>query len=694
MNDPDPEFWARIVDDALAALRDECREFKRTGIDGCSLVLTVETTRPLPPFERERLRSDAPRVAGTVLRSARVTVQTISGQHDLSGSNGLVVTVERRDPLGGAPEPAGPEPVAAHQRRLLTLRCGQFSFPQLLVPSMEWLPVRRAAQRYRGSAEIMLPDWLTSVSRDPLFELRLDDDCLMLRRSSRRPETTVLVNDKPCAPPVHKVPVERPVPDHGTITLLGPEGRTDIGYRVEPWVDAPLEPGTGLSEETGAKPYRTGFEADALLGWLDIEPPPVGTRPAHKEFPVHAPALGHGSAPFYSEVLYTRATSQLGPLQDREWHVKIFRTATPQHANLLRDHFQVQAIRVNNLVVEAGGRLLDPPWGIAPVHVIDPRRVSGVTGTPERTGYGPAPAIEQTADGCFGEWFGAPGGAPSTCFVVVASPLLEPAPLVSLATVPLIIALPDFADMARTLDLAHGGDLAYCDIKPGNMCQAEHSYALVDADSVADLNTELSGLSYTWPYARSSLRRAGSKLYNPDLIEHDRFCFALVVLAAVAGTAWVQHVLSGDPDHRIADDRAAVRTAMRRQWASTDDTVDLDPLIEVLTEPFDEEQLHKPDWSCGTWLDRAIAAANTPRRSAVETHRPYSGPYAAAMADLRRAVGDRTPGMPERLPAVHQQIQAQRERLERVARLKWFAWPALAGLLIIIVSVAAIVRSI
>jgi hypothetical protein len=704
------EDLSGLVEEALAALRDYCADAD-PGDASAELLLFVRTGPQLPPNMRIRLEQDARRFTQAALGHTRVQIEPLRDQWDLA-ERGLERVEVRPRTDGTRPGPSGPAAprVPPGARRLLTLRCGRFSFPQLLVPGPGWLPVHRcdgSAASASALTGIVLPGWLGPVPTRALFELRLDETGLALRRTCGRAGTQVLVDGE--------VRTEGPdgelLGEAGTITLTGGltsgAERTELDYRLEQWVDAPLAPGTGRAEggaDEDGEPLRAGFEAEALLGWLDIAPPPAGVAPVRQEFPVHAPDLGQAGVPLHAEVLYTRAISLLGRLEGRDWHVKLLRTATPQHAALLYDHFHNQSVRVNALVVRSGGRVLDPPWGIAPVHPIDPWRLAAGLDEPTRTGLGPAPPKPARTDERLTGWFGTPEPSPAACVVAVVTPWLAEAALESLPAEPLLVALPDFAEMARALDLAHADDLAHCDVKPDNLRQSGSCVVLVDTDAVTDLTLERPVCRLTTPYLRAGALRPGAALVNQDLVDHDRFGFALVVLAAVAGTAWVTHALRGEPGRRIVDGRAPLAEALRGQWADAGhpalrpvDGVAGEPaavpLIEVLAEPFDEQASRDPAWSCAGWLARAIEAANVTGPAYDAAAPVYTGPYAAAMARLRDVLDACTPGRTGQVGAVDAGIERVRGELTRAAERTWFVWPALAGLLVIVVAVALIVRS-
>jgi hypothetical protein len=122
--------------------------------------------------------------------------------------------------------------------------------------------------------------------------------------------------------------------------------------------------------------------------------------------------------------------------------------------------------------------------------------------------------------------------------------------------------------------------------------------------------------------------------------------------------------------------------------------VDWAPLTEVLTQPFDPSLTRRDDWRCEDWLESAISAARAQPKAKEADVQPYRGPYAAAMANVRKECSARGLGMPERLPIVHSHIQRQRRQLARAAQRDWFVLLSLASLVVVIFSVVAIVRSV
>ncbi len=698
-------FGRRAVRAALAALQAFCDELPSPGAEDRRLLLTLLVAEPLDQADEQRLRADAPRMAANYPKVDVEVSVPVPVNAAVTGADGFLPQVSWRDVLVPAAPPPQVGDVLQRQRRLLTFSYDDVRLPYLLIPGSQWIPVRRTDGRpYDVASDIVLPASLDAVSRAVLIELCLaEDGGLQLLRTTVEPMVTVSVDDVPFPAGGAALPASRTLPKSGRLGFDDGVRHTELRYALTPWSDGPLETGTGPTVGANPEPYRTVIEAGGRLGWLDVHPPKPHRAPVGKSYAVPAPRFRAGRTFVRAEVRYTTAVSSGGGLDGQEWHVKLYRTATPQHAAFLRTYFGAQADAVAGIIAAARGRQSRPPWGIAPVHVLDPSRYEVVAGVPARTQFGAEPPVEPPVDGRYGEWFGVPGGAPSDCFVVVCSPFIEVAPLPSFAEEPALITLPQFVRMAAALDACHERGFAHCDLKPDNVRRAGEDYVLVDADSMTALRSRPDHLPFTRPYARSAVLDwhsadpgARRPLTETEIRDHDRFGFAVLVLAGVAGTGFAASMLSGRPGERKVDSLTDLRKELRGHWGGGSRW---DALVTVVLEPFDPAVTRSEAWTCRGWLARVrVAAADAERRDPggdPQRQVPvYHGPFDREVADVRRALYDQTMGMPQKLGRVHEVLEERRKAVFDEAYRRYLLLVGGSGLVVFVLFLVVFLRNI
>ncbi len=681
--------WRLVVEVARAKFEKACRELPK-GDEPVRVSVRVEAAERMPRRYEALLRDD---IARTAVRyphiRARVSVPLPVPSMANEDSPFHVDVRHDEDRPGLAP------PVSQHLRARLTFTFGDWVLPHMLTPSPSWLPLRRSYGRYDTTEEIILPASLQVVPRKPLVELCLDtSSAAWIRRTAAAPGVTVLVDGR-------EVPHPGPEPgvaldDSGVLSFVDGAERADIAFELTAWRDSPLTPAPGRRPGVGEGPFRTVINVGGAYGWLDIAPPEVSVPPRSGRFRVLAPRFEPGFLDIDADRLYTVGASSTSGLDDMHWHVKVYRTATPQQADLLRAHLAWQAGAVRRAVAGQGQRATAPPAGIASVYVLDPGEAGVLDAEFPPTRHGAQPPAADSPDLRYGEWFGV--AATSDCFIVVAVPEMPPANTARAADEPMTIHVPRFRDMAAALDRLHGDDVAHCDIKPDNYRMYDDGYVLVDADSLTHTKSRPAHLPFTPPYARSAILRQAARGADPfdeaDILDHDRFAFGLLVIDAVAGSEWLHQLLDGPPGRRLVDDPAAARAALRNRWSGTGDW---SGLVDTLCEPLDENRLSAPEWTCAGWLDRVAAAANASYPVDVGTPEdapPYAGPYARRYAAVRRSVRERgKPGRPERLATVHAAIEEQRLALARQMRLWWLIGTSGVGVIAFALFLAFLLRA-
>jgi hypothetical protein len=458
---------------------------------------------------------------------------------------------------------------------------------------------------------------------------------------------------------------------------------------LTPWEDTLL---TGSAGRIAGSPdsHTTVIDVMSNHGDLKITAPKVGDRPKVRGFRVKAAQLKSGYMEVPARVHYTKATSSGPGLDGQEWFIKIFRTPTPQHAAFLREKFSRQAEAIRKVIITSGGDLDRPPWGIAPVHVIDPDD----DGEPPPTAYG-VPQLPGGSHNVFGAWFGAPG-VQSDCFVVVASPWLNGRTVERDPASPALFQLVRFRAMAAALDECHRKKIAHCDLKPDNYLKLRGDYVLVDGDSVTDIESLPTWLPYTNGYATARMLREnppdrydGPILGSGRIVEHDRYGFGLLVLGALVGSAWLRAATRGGaPGSRTIDQLPDLRKALSGRWPKDQRW---QGMIDVLVEPFGD-RVSDVGWSCAKWLERVIARANVSTTDAAGSAQPrYEGPYAKAFARIRKSRRRKSQVRDVgAVRAVDQVITAQVDRIYRQARRSWLCLVGGSGMFALLLTVWAL----
>ncbi|GAA3883064.1 hypothetical protein GCM10022243_54600 [Saccharothrix violaceirubra] len=566
------------------------------------------------------------------------------------------------------PEPeAEPEPeVLDASARLLVLGFDGVEFHFLLEPGRDWLPLLRPAAGYDGTG-LLLPQALSDVPHGHLVDLSFAGGVLRARRASERPDYAVSVNG------TNLVPEGAAIPESGEVLFasLTGSGSRALTYELLAWSDEVPSPGTGADVLDGA-PHPTESADPANPGALLVQPPAAGTKSAARRFPL---PTGRTDAPVHDlhvQVLYTTATH---PGSSDRSHVKIYRCATPQHAAYLRRHLATQAglVRQANAVA---GRPGERTWSVAPIHLV------AVTPAPQvLTARADPSSVTTNAENRLSAWFGVPDQPQPDCFVIVASPLLEPvgwAGHEQLGTAPSGGQLSALAALAAGVDHLHFLGVAHCDIKPQNVChhldaQGRGVYVLVDGDAITRTGGPVAALRFTPEYASAEVIRAAQRVRAPgreviDVREHDRFGFVLVVLTALVGIDKVDALLRGAYGKRPVDSISMVEEAVADLWSTR-----WDRFTEELIRPLRPGTLLDDEWSAKAWLDR-LSALWSPEQEqrVVEADRVAVGTYGREVTAIRTGVQDeRAPAWAEWRAELVNRIRAHQQLVARRVYRNW-----------------------
>lgn len=425
-------------------------------------------------------------------------------------------------------------------------------------------------------------------------------------------------------------------------------------------------------------------------GWraeLAIEPPALPVRRRTVEFDVPTPS-GRRTL-IQTDVFYTRATNRLAKAW-QSWHVKVYRCATPGDADTLRQYLRRQAIDIQaaNADLEGPARNpVEPPWAVVPVQVVrgDGHHDSLDGSVLTELAAPPAELIHRVGQ-ALPAWFEEQVPSPEL-YVLAVSPHVEQIRWSPFLARPATEQLADFAGMAAGLDALHRLGMAHCDIKPDNTCRyhTEQSagFVLIDTDAATRLSPPPVSLRLTKTYMYRAV--AAGRYDAAALRAHDRFGFALVVLAALAGLDWVQQGLLRFPDDdvrrpRPADDRDAVAQALRRHWPDTGG-YSWQPLIEIASEPFGGDIEHD-DWSALTWVARLMDAERRcvpgrrpgPRRA---LPRADPGRFSAEITRIRAEAMAGPASLPERVQHGYAAVERRANAIAlRTAAVTAGAWAA------------------
>ncbi|MFC7616474.1 hypothetical protein ACFQV2_26415 [Actinokineospora soli] len=146
-----------------------------------------------------------------------------------------------------------------------------------------------------------------------------------------------------------------------------------------------------------------------------------------------------------------------------------------------------------------------------------------------------------------------------------------------------------------------------------NICRAvfedsSSGFVFIDGDSVRSVTCDAAEFrgTPTWVSKRTLRQlKAGGPV---DLRAHDRFCFALVVLIAVAGQERVRDLMAGAVGQpRPVDSYDDVLSALRRAWPGPRWRA----FTEELAAPFAPDVLSEKNWLTADWVAR-LRAALTP----------------------------------------------------------------------------------
>lgn len=678
-------FEERVCAEASARLSARLKELG----DASPVVrVLVRTASPLSPVGCSSVRTALDRVArqrGAVVQVHFEVVVGAAADFD----DGYAVDCA---PVTGVAPPSAPagQPRQETRARLLTFAYGALRFDYVVEdPTPAWLPLAREIRR-GGEAGLALPQSLAVVPAGPLLELGVAHDVLFLRRAAFRPEVGVTVNGVYLQPAtVDGVPV-----DHsGVLRYQHPGGSCVLEYELEDWV--PGSPSaSGLPDVGDGATHDVALTVGTDTHWLRIDPPPADVRPEERFFPIQD-AYERRNLGLEAHVLYTRGRWENA--RGDEWHVKIYRCATPQHAERLRGYLRTQAALVDTANAAVGGTAQSPPWAVAPVTLLSPGNHHGpprptAMSTPERKVMG-------DPENRLSAWFGVPAQPQPNCFVIAVSPMLRKVGWGDSAIrrdAPGLDQLADLVSLATGLDRCHDLGIAHCDVKPENVCRHQRAgagtgYVLIDSDAVSRVLAKLVDVRLTKRYASPRILTRWRRSYDgqtlADLREHDRFGFALIVLAAVAGIDRVASLLRAQDDgQRPVDRPGVVADAIRTWWPS--DTYGR--FAEVLAQPFAPDVLLRDDWRAVGWLTelRDAGAARPPDPATEPPPRRYLGKHSHHLAGIRDQVRATALGRNRVVPEVMARL-AERQRV--VARAECRRIVLLGGVLPVLVMALALV---
>ncbi|GLZ40800.1 hypothetical protein [Actinokineospora sp. NBRC 105648] len=595
--------------------------------------------------------------------------------------------------LGPGEPPAPRRPRPAGQDRLLTLSFLGLRFDYLFPADDTWHAVERPEGR-RGKG-FVLPQSMSPVPAGPLLELRLAGGVLLARRTWERPDLAVWVNGVLLVP---TAPDGVRCAAGGRIAYHRHSGEliSELDYDLVGWArgtlspPGPADPGTGATHDVW---LTTGNHGHVLR----IAPPSAGELAVDRRFPI--PGATTSDRHYLDvQVLYTEGVRQT-PEPDT-WHVKIYRCATPQHADQLRRYLRTQAALVDKVNAAVGGTARTPPWAIAPISLPPPG--SGVLGERRATEYASPQQVSDDPENRLSAWFGVHDRPQPNCFVIAASPMLRRVGWSESYQrgAPGLDQVDDLMALAAGLDQCHRLDIAHCDIKPANICRYRRAddgsgYVLIDGDAVSRRWERLVDLRLTTTYASP---RILAKWYRPhdettevDLREHDRFGFALVVLAAVAGQDRAYALLTQDEDGaRPIDQPEIVTAAIASYWKDPRWA----PFAQALAAPFQYDALVGDDWTAVGWLrllGSVTAAPVDPQVQHPVAAPVFAGAHSARLVALRTEIQAAPPALNAAVATVLRRVATEQVSVARAAYWRALCWGLLPLLAMVVTLIGVIV---
>lgn len=679
------ETSERIRIAAIQRLRGVLRE--RGEVDVSTLIhVRVRSRRMVPDEHTAAIRAELLEEAAAH-GGAKVTVEF---KTDDALAVDYEITCWRDDPVG--PTEPDPEPEADQRGRscLLVLSRDRLSCDYLLRPRDSWLGLARAPEE---RTDIAIPPWMSAIPRGRFLELRYLDEVLTARRTDHRPEYTVLIDDEPLT-----VGRERVFPTAGVLGFRAEDGVVErLRYDLLRWSPGDV-PDAGPADPGDGEPHQVWLTISGRSGSVLIDAPRRGVLARRKAFPVRGTDRGAPFDAMYAQVLVT--TGSGGPTGDGRWHVKLYRCLTPEHARFLRRYLMVQADLVHKVNIGIGGRVDEPPWAIAPVHVLPADASRPRDEAPETGTWLTEEEIVNQPEYRLPAWFGQADQPQPGCYVIVLTPRLSKVNWAGsdlLGPVPAIGQLRDLRNLAIAVDTCHTERVAHCDITPANVCRSSvgTDFVLVDGDSVCRTDESVfSDIRFTAPYASPAMIEAARRWRAPtrrdtgkvNLVEHDRFGFVLVVMVAILGRDRVDQLVELDErESRVIDDAdrtARVISQWARLWGEQWQAV-----AGHLTGALRPNALAGDGWSALDWLDRLQNLGEEAERRdsrpgpapAPEEPESTSGRFQHRVDRIRRAVAEAEVNSSKELRRLV--VRNLRGQINEVARDRYWRYVMGAGVL-------------
>ncbi|MEV6072034.1 hypothetical protein AB0L82_36310 [Nocardia sp. NPDC052001] len=553
----------------------------------------------------------------------------------------------------------------------------------LIVPSHSWQVLGRVSPTdptVRTGAALLPSRW-DAVPRGALLSYRFHGGRLVLVRSHDR------VTD---APGVDKVEITV----GGRLLAPGEESTLSAGEAIElsyavahgvagvrlefnHWRSVDLADGLVARPESD----RTIDIAEQGQPVVTVRPPESGTPIRLRDFPV--PSSDGERHPLTARVLTCEGVDSDGT----RVHVKIYRCVTSAHARFLRQILTEQA-RLTGVIaalstVPAMVRVRIAEIGVA-------QQEQGATRIVRSTGDRPHRASPTADDELLTSWFGIDTGPGLDCYIVALSPYLTPIefPAVRENQAPVVDQLVYLKPLAQGLDACHGLGIAHGDITVRHLCRRggqDLSYILVDGDSVARTDADVSTVRTSLKYAAPSLlaRMYDKSGTDPRLLRtSDRFAFALVVVAAVADLERLARLIGRRPDEFGVVDRPGAAAAVIGEFWDPEWAM----FADVLARGLDEHRLSADDHLLAEWIQRLIDAKPIALENVSPRDEPSKLVYRAQLERIHADARNRHKSEVDEVVAAG----LTREYRELAARAYWGYLSIWLGILVVVTGLALV----